>query len=101
MRFICIGAVGVTIPLMHTATQILDHQYLQMRRDILTIAADFDRIERAPEGSKVLKEDLRIANLRQAMQIVLDKTANRAEQMQLLLSDTTPPPKRRKVRTSE
>jgi hypothetical protein len=86
---------------MPTANETLDRQYLTMRERILSLAADFDRIERAGDGMALLKTDPRVGQLRKAIDIVLNKTSNRAEQVQLLLSDTTPAPKRRKVRASE
>jgi hypothetical protein len=88
-------------PGMPTATETLDRQFLTMRERILSLAADFDRIERATDGKTLLKTDPRAGQLRKAIEIVLNKTATRAEQVQLLLSDTTPAPKRRKVRASE
>ena len=79
---------------MPTATDTLDHQYHEMRWRILSLAADFDRIERADGGDHVLGDNPRLRQLRQAMQIVLTQSRNRAEQVQQLLSDTTPPPTR-------
>ncbi len=72
-------------PVMQSDNNIMDHQYQQMRWHILSLAADFDRIDRALGGNA--KDDPRLAELRQAMQIVLTQSANRAEQVQMLLSD--------------
>lgn len=79
---------------MLTAIDTLNHQYLEMRWRILSLAADFDRIERSAGGAEVLQSDRRLAELRQALEIVLNGSGNRAEQVQRLLSDTTPPPAR-------
>jgi hypothetical protein len=79
---------------MSMADEILHHQYPEMRWRILSLAADFDRIERAAGDNASWKSDPRISELRQALQIVLTDAPNRAEQVQRLLSDTTPPPPR-------
>ncbi len=86
---------------MSTANQLLDQQYLTMRERVLSLAADLDRIERAGDGAKLLGADPRIRRLRQAIELVLSASGNRAEQVQMLLSDTSPPPPGRKVRLTE
>ena len=75
------------------AEQLLDKSYHEMRWRILSLAADFDRIERAENGNTVLTRDPRAADLRKALSIVLEQQHNRAEQVQSLLSDHTPAPK--------
>jgi hypothetical protein len=80
---------------MRSAKETLDTTYLEMRWRILSLAADFDRIERADGGGQVLRDDPRVAELRQALRLALDATdATRAERVQMLLSDHTPPPTR-------
>jgi hypothetical protein len=78
---------------MRDAKTLLDEQYLEMRWRALSLAADFDRIQRAAGGSDVLGSDPRIANLRKAAELLKGNDSNRAEQVQMLLSDQTPPPK--------
>jgi hypothetical protein len=79
---------------MLDAQKTLDQYYLEMRWRVLSLAADFDRVERAAGGEALLKSDPRAEKLRQALRIVLEAKGNRAEQLQMLLSDTTPPPER-------
>lgn len=78
--------------LMQSAESILEQFYLEMRWRILSVAADFDRIERASGGSTLLRTDSRVAHLRAALQVVGSSEENRAERVQQLLSDQTPPP---------
>jgi len=75
-----------------TAKQILDAGFLEMRWRCLSLAADLDRIERAEGGAHLLQSDPRIANLKKATSILLEGATNRAEQVQMLFSDMTPPP---------
>ena len=77
---------------MRDAKQILEQTFFEMRWRCLSLAADLDRIERAPEGAKLLESDARLRTLREAVRVLLDGRANRAEQIQLLFSDKTPPP---------
>jgi hypothetical protein len=77
---------------MRNAKETLDATFLEMRWRALSLAADLDRIERSDGGPRVLSSDPRLSQLRQAFQLLLDGKANRAEQLQLLFSDQTPPP---------
>ena len=77
---------------MPSGQDYLDEQFLQMRARVLSLAADLDRIERADGGASLLERDQRIQKLRRAMKIVLDERTNRAEQVQMLFSDLSPPP---------
>ena len=80
---------------MRTAKDTLDATYHEMRWRVLSLAADFDRIERAPGGAELLRADPRIQSLRDCLKLVLDAaSSNRAEQVQDRLSDKTPPPDR-------
>lgn len=76
---------------MRDSKQVLDEMFLEMRWRALSLAADFDRIEHG-EGDAM--SDTRLRMLRDALRIVIDSKANRAEQVQLLFSDKTPPPPR-------
>ena len=78
---------------MRDATQTLERYFLEMRWRCLSLAADLDRVERAPGGRAVLEADPRLAKLRQAIDILSRPGANRAEQVQLIFSDKTPPPR--------
>ena len=77
-----------------TAEQTLDITFLEMRARALALAADLDRIQRLPGGSALLQSDGRIAKLRRAFELLLSNDPNRAEQLQLIFSDRTPPPQR-------
>jgi hypothetical protein len=77
---------------MHDAKRILEQTFLEMRWRCLSLAADLDRVERAAHGANVMETDARVRTLREAIKILLDGRANRAEQVQLLFSDKTLPP---------
>ena len=79
---------------MRNAQQTLEQYYLEMRWRCLSLAADLDRIERSPGGPGVLGSDPRLARLRQAIGVLLEGRGNRAEQVQNIFSDKTPPPQR-------
>jgi hypothetical protein len=78
---------------MRDAQQTLEQYFLEMRWRCLSLAADLDRIERSPGGAGVLGSDPRLAKLRQAIGVLLDGKSNRAEQVQSIFSDKTPPPR--------
>ncbi len=81
---------------MTDAKSILDHQYLEMRWRALSLAADLDRIQRAAGGQAVLDDDPRLLNLRRTFAVLCEtdlEKPSRAEQVQMILSDMTPPPK--------
>jgi hypothetical protein len=69
---------------------MLDQQFLEMRWRCLSLAADLDRVQR----SAALLNDERLTKLRRAIQVLLGDSGNRAEQVQMIFSDMTPPPKR-------
>ena len=75
-----------------TAKELLDNSFLEMRWRCLSLAADLDRIERTESGAKLLQTDTRVLNLRKALQIVSEGKQNRAEQVEMLFSDMSPPP---------
>ena len=80
--------------LMRDAQQTLEQYYLEMRWRCLSLAADLDRIERSPGGPGLIGSDPRLAKLRQAIGVLLEGKTNRAEQVQTIFSDKTPPPPR-------
>ena len=80
---------------MRDAQQTLEQYFLEMRWRCLSLAADLDRIERSPGGPGVIGTDPRLAKLRQAINVLVEgKGPNRAEQVQTIFSDKTPPPQR-------
>ncbi len=73
---------------------MFDRLYLEMRERCLSLAADFDRIGRADGAESVRRTDPRFQALETALKIILDGDAERARRVQMLLSDTSPPPQR-------
>jgi hypothetical protein len=76
---------------MRDAKKILEDQFLEMRWRCLSLAADLDRLERAPGGKELLATDARLQKLKRAIEKMYD-TDHRAEQVQMIFSDMTPPP---------
>ena len=79
---------------MRDARQTLEQYFLEMRWRCLSLAADLDRIERSPGGPVVVDSDPRLKQLREAIRVLVDGKANRAEQVQNIFSDNTAPPAR-------
>ena len=71
----------MSIPL--TAPAVLDREFLEIRAKILEIAASFDRLNRG-EGS--VEGDPRISRIHEALELLCDGNADRAEQIQLVFS---------------
>ena len=78
---------------MRDAKETLERYFLEMRWRCLSLAADLDRVERADGGEAVLQSDPRLAKLREAIGVLTKTGANRAEQVQTIFSDKTPPPR--------
>ncbi|HEY0007952.1 MAG TPA: hypothetical protein VGB55_04435 [Tepidisphaeraceae bacterium] len=79
---------------MKTGRDVLDQQYLVMRERVLSLAADFDRIQRAEGGPAVLQSDARSRALAECLGLLVANAPDRAAAVQMILSDTTPPPER-------
>jgi len=79
---------------MRDAQQTLEQYFLEMRWRCLSLAADLDRVERAPGGKALIDAEPRLKKLRQALGVLLEGRGNRAEQVQNIFSDKTPPPQR-------
>ena len=79
---------------MRTAQENLDAYFLEMRWRCLSLAADLDRIHRSPDGPSVLSSDPRLQKLHKALALLTESAAspNRAEKVQDIFSDHTPPP---------
>ena len=78
---------------MPDAKETLERYFLEMRWRCLSLAADLDRIERAAGGEAVLQSDPRLGKLREAIGVLTRPGATRAEQVQTIFSDKTPPPR--------
>lgn len=72
------------------ATAVLDRHFLELRCEILNLAAALDRIERA-DGASNVGSDPRLAQLRRGLEILTSGGANRAEQVQMLFSEEYQP----------
>ena len=79
---------------MRDARQTLEQYFLEMRWRCLSLAADLDRIERAPGGAALIDADPRLKQLREAIGVLIEGKTNRAEQVQTIFSDKTAPPVR-------
>jgi hypothetical protein len=73
------------MPTRPTAGEWLDRTFNDMRHRVLSLAADFDRIDRA-DGAAVTGSDPRIARLREAIGVLLDGGTDRAERVQMVFS---------------
>jgi hypothetical protein len=67
------------------STEVLNRDFLETRSRILEIAAALDRIDRAP-GRIGESPDRRLAQLRQAIEALLEPGPGRAETVQRLFS---------------
>jgi len=77
---------------LRTAAQTLDATYLEMRWRCLSLAADLDRVQRCTGGDELIRADSRLATLREAINALLSNEPSRAERVQTIFSDLTPPP---------
>jgi hypothetical protein len=76
---------------MPNAKQVLEQYFPEMRWRCLSLAADLDRVQRA-QGAAPATNDPRLERLREALQVVLGDAPDRAERVQMIFSDMTPPP---------
>jgi len=79
--------------MMPDAKELLDQQFLEMRWRTLSLAADLDRIARAAGGPDALRADARVQKLRRAFELLTGEGTDRAERVQMIFSDMTPPPR--------
>jgi hypothetical protein len=78
---------------MANSKEVLEQQFLEMRWRTLSLAADLDRIGRGDNGARTLKDDARLQKLRRALEVLMSDGIDRAERVQMIFSDMTPPPK--------
>jgi len=71
------------MPPLLSAPEVLNREFLEIRCKILELAAAFDRLDRA-DGS--IDDDPRLARLREALEVVLGQSNDRAEQVQMIFS---------------
>ena len=73
------------MPSSRDAVEVLDRDFLETRSRILEIAAALDRLDRAP-GRVGQATDRRMAQLRQALEALLEPGPGRAEAVQRIFS---------------
>ena len=66
-----------------TASEVLDAELLAVRAKLLEIAGSLDRLNRA-DGT--VEDDPRLAQIRQALEVLQSSQPDRAEQIQLIFS---------------
>jgi len=79
---------------MLDAKQQLDAQYNEMRWRILSLAADFDRLQRYAGDASILDTERGIGALSECVNELLSTSAGRAQRVQTILSDKTPDPRK-------
>lgn len=68
-----------------TKAEVLNHDFLETRCKVLELAADLDRLDRASRtGAEA--PDSRLAQLRQALEALLEPGPGRAETVQRIFS---------------
>jgi hypothetical protein len=67
------------------AAQALDRYFLEARSKLLDLAAILDRIGRG-EGAAATDKDPRLAQIREALEILHGKSGDRAERIQQIFS---------------
>jgi hypothetical protein len=67
------------------AAKALDNYFLEARCKLLDLAALLDRIGRGRDASSV-EDDPRLARIRQALEVLLDRGGGRAERVQQVFS---------------
>jgi len=68
------------------ASDVLDHDFLELRHWLIDIAAGFDRMDRGREP-RTLTGDPRMQQLIAATQILVGGKSDRAERIQMIFSD--------------
>ncbi len=79
-----------TMVAMKPSLDVLSEVFPQMRERCVSLAADFDRLSRSPGGMAVIDADPRLAQLRQAMAIIMDAQGDKARRVLETMSDHTP-----------
>ena len=73
-------------PTALSAADLLDRDFLSLRHRVLDIAAGLDRLDRGRNPEEIAS-DPRINQLREALAVLSDSRADRAERVQLICSD--------------
>jgi hypothetical protein len=67
------------------AAQALDSYFLEARSKLLDLAGILDRIGRGRDGAGV-EDDPRLKRIREALEVLLDRSGGRAERVQQIFS---------------
>ena len=73
-----------------TAQEVLDRDFLGIRARLIDIAAALDRIDRA-HAAEDARNDARLAQIRESLQILAEDRGQRAERVLLVFSDPYEP----------
>jgi len=74
-------------PAVRSKAEVLNCEFLEVRSRILEVAAALDRLDRAPRGGGAVESpDGRLAQLRQALEALLEPGPGRAETVQRIFS---------------
>ena len=68
------------------ARALLDNDYLEIRCRLLDIAASLDRIDAGTDAQDVANDE-RLAQIREALQLLAQNTPDRAARVQMIFSD--------------
>ncbi len=68
-----------------TAAEMLDREFLEIRRRLLEVAASLDRFD-ACDGAAAARKDFRMDQLMQAARLITDGQADRATRVQMIFS---------------
>ena len=71
------------MPIPLDAPEVLDREFLESRARLLQVAASLDRLDRADGNAR---SDGRLGKIEQALAILQDSGADRAERIQLVFS---------------
>jgi len=66
-----------------SAAEVLNREFLDVRCKVLELAAAFDRLDRAAGD---VAGERRLAQLREALAVVMGETGDRAERVQMIFS---------------
>ena len=70
---------------MRKACEVLDTEFLLLRHRILDVAAGLDRVERAEDAASAL-DDPRMQFIKNALSVLQERRADRAERIQMVFS---------------
>ncbi len=72
------------MPIPLDAPEVLEREFHRVRATLLEVAASLDRVTRAAGD---VSDDLRLKQLRQALEMLASADGNRAEQFQMIFSE--------------